>query len=115
MLKVVVFNAVTFKDNRFIVGIKRVPKSENDNGSTFGNIIVYLHMYIYIYIYFFFCLSLRDYISLDFIRLHQTLMPMTLVIDSYIISTTLILNTLLFPSHRYSSVPKILHLNVKFF
>ena len=114
MLKVVVFNAVTFNDNRFIVGIKRVPKSENDNGSIFGNIIVYLHIYIYIYI-FFFCLGLRDYISLDFIRLHQTLMPMTLVIDSYIISTTLILNTLLFPSHRYSSVPKILHLNVKFF
>ena len=26
------------------------------------------------------------------------------------IYTTLILNTLLFPSHRYSSVPKILHL-----
>ena len=111
MLKVVVLNAVTFNDNRFIVGIKRVPRSENDNGSIFGNIIVYLHIYIYIY----FCLSLRDYISLDFIRLHQTLMPMTLVIDSYIISTTLILNALLFPSHRYSSVPKILHLNVKFF
>ena len=111
MLKVVVFNAVTFNDNSFIVGIKRVPKSENDNGNIFGNIVVYLHIYIYIYI----CLSLCDYISLDFIRLHQTLMPMTLVIDSYIISTTLILNTLLFPSHRYSSVPKILHLNVKFF
>ena len=39
MLKVVVFNAVTFNDNRFIVGIKRVPESENDNGSIFGNII----------------------------------------------------------------------------
>ena len=95
---VVVFNAVMFNDNRFIVGIKSVPKSENDNESIFGNIVVYLHIYIYIYI-FFFCLSLRDYISLDFIRLHQTLMPMTLVIESYVISTTLILNALLFPSH----------------
>ena len=73
------------------------------------------YIYIYIYIYTYLCLSLRDYISLDFIRLHQTLMPMTLVIDSYIISTTLILNALLFPSHLYSSVPKILHLSVKFF
>ena len=76
---------------------------------------VFLEILCYIDIYVYLCLSLRDYISLDFIRLHQTLMPMTLVIDSYIISTTLILNTLLFPSHRYSSVPKILHLNVKFF
>ena len=42
-------------------------------------------------------------------------MPMTLVIDLYIISITLILNALLFPSDRYSSVTKILHLNVKFF
>ena len=56
-----------------------------------------------------------DYIILNFIRLYQTLMPMTLVTDLYIISTTLILNALLFPSDRYSSVPNILHLNVKFF
>ena len=42
-------------------------------------------------------------------------MPMTLVIDLYIISITLILNALLFSSDRYSSVTKILHLNVKFF
>ena len=75
----------------------------------------YCGIFTYIYIYIYICLSLCDYISLDFIRLHQTLMPMTLVIDAYIISTTLILNALLFPSHRYSSVPKILHLNVKFF
>ena len=103
------FTAVTYNDNSFIVGIKRVPKSEDGNRSIFGNIVVYLHIYIY------HCLSLRDYISLDFIRLYQTLMPMTLVIDLYIISITLILNALLFPSDRYSSVTKILHLNVKFF
>ena len=42
-------------------------------------------------------------------------MPMTLVIDLYIISTIFILNALLFPSDRYSSVPNILHLNVEFF
>ena len=45
------FTAVTFNDNSFIVRIKRVPESENDNRSIFGNIIVYLHIYIYIYIY----------------------------------------------------------------
>ena len=101
------FTAVTFNDNSFIVRIKRVPESENDNRSIFGNIIVYLHTHIYIYIYH--CLSLRDYISLDFIRLYQTLMPMTLVIDSYIISTTSNLNALLFLSDRYSKDPKILH------
>ena len=43
------FTAVTFNDNSFIVGIKRVPKSENDNGSIFGNIVVYLHTYIYFF------------------------------------------------------------------
>ena len=97
------FTAVTFNDNSFIVGIKRVPESENDNRSIFGNIVVYLHIYIC------YCLSLRVYISLDFIRLYQTLMPMTLVIDSYIISTTSNLNALLFLSDRYSKGPKILH------
>ena len=97
------FTAVTFNDNSFIVGIKRVPESENDNRSIFGNIIVYLHIDIC------HCLSLRVYISLDFIRLYQTLMPMTLVIDSYIISTTSNLNALLFLSDRYSKDPKILH------
>ena len=103
MLKVVVFNAVTFNDNSFIVGIKRVPKSENDNRRIFGNIVVYLHIYIC------HCLSSRDYIILDFIRLYQTLIPMTLVTDSYIISTTSNLNALLFLSDRYSKDPKILH------
>ena len=97
------FTAVTFNDNSFIVRIKRVPESENDNRSIFGNIIVYLHIDIC------HCLSLRVYISLDFIRLYQTLMPMTLVIDSYIISTTSNLNALLFLSDRYSKDPKILH------
>ena len=40
------FTAVTFNDNSFIVGIKRVPRSENDNRRIFGNIVVYLHINI---------------------------------------------------------------------
>ena len=103
------FTAVTFNDNSFIVGIKRVPESENDNRRIFGNIVVYLHIYIYD------CLSSRDYIILYFIRLYQTLIPMTLVIDSYIISATSNLNALLFLSDRYSKDLKILHLNIKSF
>ena len=103
------FTAVTFNDNSFIVGIKRVPKSENDNRRIFGNIVVYLHIYIC------HCLSSRDYIILDFIRLYQTLMPMTLVIDSYINSITSNINALFFLSDRFRKGPEILHLNIMSF
>ena len=40
------FRAVTYNYNSFIVGINRVPKSEDGNRSIFGNIVVYLHIYI---------------------------------------------------------------------
>ena len=45
-MKGVVFTTVTFNDNSFIVGIKRVPRSDNDNRRIFGNIVVYLHINI---------------------------------------------------------------------